>query len=298
MMSAGEEGERLVAKGKKLAAEGERLATEGERLVQKGEQLATDGEPLITGGERLADRPEDFGPPTGDTLPWLESAETDYETGPSMGRIVVLVIGALALIGLAIWGISAMRSSGPAEGTGALINAQEGDYKVKPDEPGGMKVDGEGDTQFATSEGAASNGTINTKAVPEAPVDHGLTHLANRTPAAASQGASKVVAAVPAASGKLTAQSPQIANAAATQGSGGSALVQLGSFPSEEAASLAWSGLSKRFAYLAPLGKSVEKAEVNGRTVYRLRVNAGSNGAASQLCGKLKVAGEACYIPN
>ena len=61
---------------------------------------------------------------------------------------------------------------------------------------------------------------------------------------------------------------------------------------------MAWGQASKRFTYLAPLGKSVQKAEVNGRTVYRLRVNAGSAGAATELCGKLKVAGEACFVAN
>ncbi len=49
-------------------------------------------------------------------------------------------------------------------------------------------------------------------------------------------------------------------------------------------------------AYLAPLGKSVQAAEVKGKTVYRLRVNAGSANQASDLCGKLKLAGENCFI--
>ncbi|CAN5718467.1 hypothetical protein BH11PSE6_BH11PSE6_23330 [soil metagenome] len=35
---------------------------------------------------------------------------------------------------------------------------------------------------------------------------------------------------------------------------------------------------------------------MNGNTVYRLRVNAGSANQASELCGKLKVAGEACFV--
>ena len=58
----------------------------------------------------------------------------------------------------------------------------------------------------------------------------------------------------------------------------------------------AWNQLSRRFAYLAPLGKSVQTAEVKGKTVYRLRVNAGSANQASDLCGKLKLAGENCFI--
>jgi len=75
-------------------------------------------------------------------------------------------------------------------------------------------------------------------------------------------------------------------------------LVQLGAFPSEAASMTYWPRESKRFNYIANLGKSVEKAEVNGRTFYRLKVNAGSAGAAQELCGKLKVAGEACIVTN
>lgn len=227
-----------------------------------------------------------------DRLPWLESAEEEYSEGPSATRVIALIVGALVLIALAVWAYGAMRSRPAATGTGELIKAPDGDYKVKPDEPGGMKVDGEGDTVFSTSEGSAKSGAIDTRAVSEAPI-------AGRTaaPKAADAGSAKVVSALPTVGGRLTAQAPQVTAARPSVG-GGSALVQLGSFPSEAAASTAWSELSKRLAYLAPLGKSVEKAEVNGKTVYRLRVNAGSNGAATSLCGKLKVAGEPCFVPN
>ena len=76
----------------------------------------------------------------------------------------------------------------------------------------------------------------------------------------------------------------------------GGALVQLGAFPTEAAANVAWSAIAKRFGYVAALGKVVQPATVNGRSVYRLRVNAGSAGNAANLCGRLKVAGEACFV--
>ena len=109
---------------------------------------------------------------------------------------------------------------------------------------------------------------------------------------------SPAAVAVPPSGGRLTANKPNVTSVQASGPGSGGALVQLGSFPTEAAANAEWAAKSRRFAYLAPLGKSVEKAEVNGRTMYRLRVNAGSAGAASTLCGKLKVAGEACFIPN
>ena len=78
----------------------------------------------------------------------------------------------------------------------------------------------------------------------------------------------------------------------------GGALIQLGAFPSEASANAAWSALAKRFGYVATLGKVVQPATVNGRTVYRLRVNAGSANAASDICGRLKVAGEGCFVTS
>ncbi|HWK35676.1 SPOR domain-containing protein [Sphingomonas sp.] len=229
-----------------------------------------------------------------DRLPWLESAEDDYREGPTASRMIAMVVLGLLVIAAAIYGYNWWRSHQGGGGTGELIAAQEGDYKVKPDEPGGMKAEGEGDTVFATSQGTSANGSIDTRAVSEVPVA-GKTAAVT---APASKGTEKVVAAVPPSGGALTAKTPTVAAIPTAGAGGGSALVQLGSFPSESAANGAWTTLSKRFTYLAPLGKSVERAEVNGRTVFRLRVNAGSAGAANGLCGKLKVAGEACYVPN
>ncbi|MBM3927540.1 MAG: SPOR domain-containing protein [Sphingomonadales bacterium] len=230
-----------------------------------------------------------------DRLPWLESADDDYREGPSLFRLIAIGVIVIALIATAVWAFGRFGRSGGPTGSGELITAQDGDYKVKPDTPGGMKVEGQGDSVFRTSEGATARGAIDTRAVPEAPV---AGKAATPTPRP-TQGATRVVTAVPAApSGRLTAQAPGMAMPRAAAGGGGGALVQLGSFPSEAAANTAWTTLSKRFAYLANLGKSIERAEVNGNTVYRLRVNAGSNGNATTICGRLKVAGEACFVPN
>lgn len=232
---------------------------------------------------------------TGDRLPWLETADDDYEEKPSVLNKLLPAAAGIAVIVAAVgggWWLLENRGGGGG-GSGALINAAEGDYKVKPDDPGGMKVDGEGDTVFAASEGATTNGSINVGAMPEAPVAGKAAPKATPAPVT---GSSRVTATVPSA--------PAAAKAAASTQrapgpSAGSSIIQLGSFPAEGGANAAWARLSKRFNYLAPLGKSVEKAEVNGKTVYRLRVNTGSNSQASELCGKLRAAGEACFLaPN
>lgn len=231
---------------------------------------------------------------TGGRLPWLETADEEYDDKPPVVRTVLLVLLGLAVIAAAVFGWWwFQRGGGGGQGTGELIKAAEGDYKVKPDDPGGMKVDGAGDTVFAASEGATTNGSIDVRAVPEAPV---AGKAAPRPAPKPVSGASRVTAPVPSAPSVSRAAAP----AQRSPGpSAGSSIIQLGSFPNEAGANGAWARLSKRFDYLAPLGKSVEKAQVNGRTVYRLRVNAGSNGQAMDLCGRLKAAGEACFLaPN
>jgi len=212
-----------------------------------------------------------------DRLPWLETVDDDYDEGPSPLRIILLVLLGLAIIAAGIFGYNWYQKHHVTGGNGDLIAAQEGDYKVKPDDAGGMNVTGEGDTAVATSDGeGGANGKIDPNSAPEAPVSGKKAAAAPAAPAGKT-----AVAALPASSGALKA---------------GSAVVQLGSFPSEAAANDAWSKVSAKFGYLAGLGKSVQAADVNGNHVYRLRVNAGSSGQAHDICGKLKASGQACFV--
>jgi hypothetical protein len=229
-----------------------------------------------------------------DRLPWLEAVNDEDNDRVSTGKLAGFVLAALAALGVVIGGVWLLRNHGPGpQGDGKLIAAQEGDYKVRPDAPGGMKVEGQGDSAFAASEGAEANGKIDLNATAEAPVASGKAGLA--TPAGAP--ASKVATtSMPASGGTLVATPPAKAAARGSAAAASGSLVQLGSFNSEAQASAAWVKLTKRFAYLAPLTKSVEAATVNGSDFYRLRANAGAD--ASTICGKLKVAGENCLLVN
>ena len=197
-----------------------------------------------------------------DRLPWLEAVEEDEErSGPSIVKLAVgAVIGlvAIAVMGGGLFWLADRNREG---GNNTLIAAPEGDYKVKPAQPGGMNVAGEGDTAFAASEGAEPKGQINTNAVPEAPV--------TQAPAAP--------------------RPPQPAPAQAAPG----ATIQLGAFSSQAGANQAWSGLSGRFGYLAPLSHSVVPVASGGRTLYRLRA---SGPDAAGICRRLQIAGEACSV--
>lgn len=230
-----------------------------------------------------------------DRLPWLETAEEDYPRDHSVARFMLLAVLALAVVGfVAVGYLWYQRSQTVSGGNGELIKAPAGDYKVKPDEPGGMKAEGEGDTVFATSQGAASNSSINVGALPEAPVEG--TRAA--VPGSNVPGTKNVKLAIPGPT-IVGSNAPAGGARSAAPRPGSGSLIQLGAFPNEAGANIAWARLSKRFAYLAPLGKSVERGEAaNGNTVWRLRVNAGSNPQARELCGRLKVAGENCFIAN
>jgi hypothetical protein len=230
-----------------------------------------------------------------DRLPWLETVEPDEPEGPGVLRVLLLVLVGLGVLAAIVFAILSFQQRTP-DGEGELIAAQEGDYKIKPDDPGGLKVEGEGDSAIAASAGASSAAAIDLKAVPEAPISGRRAGVA---PAPVASGSARTSAEVPGSGGRLVAAAPMTAPKKAVPGaSSGGSLVQLGAFPSESAANTAWSAIAKRFGYVATLGKTVQAAEVNGRTVYRLKVNAGSADAANDLCGRLTVAGEKCFVTS
>lgn len=217
-----------------------------------------------------------------DRLPWLEAVEEDAgETGPSALKLIVAVLIGLAAIGGIVGGIFWMGNRDGAE-TGApeVIAAAEGPYKVKPDSPGGMKVEGQGETAFDAAQGGTPNASIDAGAVAEAPV---TAQPKGQAPAPAEK---EPLLKAPAPSNAPAAKPDSPAPAAAA-----GATIQLGAFPSGAAAEKAWKALSGRFAYLAPLSHSVVQANVNGKTYYRLRA---SGPDAAGICGRLKVAGEQC----
>jgi hypothetical protein len=226
-----------------------------------------------------------------DRLPWLEAVEDDQEGGgPSALKLIVAVLIGLAAIGALVGGAFwlANRAGGNESASGApeVIKAQPGDYKTKPDNPGGMNVSGEGDSAFAASAGADPKGQINTNAVPETPVTQ------TRGQPAAQAGDQGLIKAPPPTNAPAAPAAKPAAPAAAAPAASGGATVQLGAFPSSAEAERSWKAMSGRFGYLAPLNHSVVSAQVGGKTWYRLRA---SGPDASSVCGRLRVAGENCF---
>ncbi|KQO55549.1 SPOR domain-containing protein [Sphingomonas sp. Leaf257] len=231
-----------------------------------------------------------------DRLPWLETVEADEPEGVGIGKVIALVILGLAIlaaIGFGFYKWQAHRAA--TDGDGALIAAPEGDYKVRPADPGGLKIKGEGNTAIATSAGKpGGTGAIDLRAVPEAPMNG--TRVVQKP--AEPNGGRNAVAQVPESGGKLVAPAPVAAARAPAAAPTGGAMVQLGAYPSESSANAAWDRFSKRFSYVAALGKVVQPVASNGKTLYRLRVNAGSANQAADICGRLRVAGESCFVAS
>jgi len=231
-----------------------------------------------------------------DRLPWLETVESDDREGPSIARVVALVVLGLGLLAAIIFGVYTVQNRQPS-GDGQLIAAPQGPYKTKPDDVGGLKVKGEGDSAIATSAGkGAGNGAIDLTGVPEAPVAG--TRSAGKPAADTDPAGRNAVAQVPESGGKLVATAPLRARPAAAGAVAGGTLVQLGAFPSAAVANSAWTNFAKRFSYLAPLAKTVEPVARGGSTLYRLRVDAGSANQAADICGRLRVAGETCFVAS
>ena len=238
-----------------------------------------------------------------DRLPWLEAADGVEEDGEvSPARLLVMVLGGLLLIGAVLGGLWWVQNGG-ARGKGELIAAQDGNYKVAPKNDGAKNFEGEGDASFSASEGAEPAGKVDPTRMPEEPA----VTPQEREAATAKVAADKAAAAKAKAKPEVVAAKAQPKHAAtsvktpdaavkAAPAAAGSAMIQLGAFSSDAAAAKAWTNLSKRFAYLADLNKSVSPAKVGDGTVYRLRVAAGTAANATNLCGKLRVAGENCVV--
>lgn len=229
----------------------------------------------------------------GERLPWLEPAVEEYEEpGVSPTKIIGLVLVGLLLLGLIVGGGYWLKTRGDGGiDSSRLIAAPGGDYKLPANEADGKLFKGTGDTSYATSEGVDTDGKVDVNLMPETPMaDVSRGSIAKDEAGKAARPAASVSAAV---KDETKAKSAAVSSAGAPSGG---AMIQLGAYGSEAVAQDGWKKLSKRFDYLAALGSVVQKAEVGGATVYRLRASAGSAAEAGTLCGRLKVAGENCLV--
>jgi cell division septation protein DedD len=245
-----------------------------------------------------------------DRLPWLEAVEDEEDDpGVGVGKLIAALIAGLIALGLIVGGVFWLRersAAGGSSGEGELIAAPDGNYKEKPEAPGGMQVEGQGDVAYSASEGADVNSAIDLTAIPETPVTEPKAPAAIEpvhTPAPAPKPAAVVSKASPApakpapAAAKFAPPKPAPVTAAPIEAasSGPGSTIQLGAFSSEAKANAAWKSLSGRFSFLGGLTSSITPVTSNGSTLYRLRTSVGD---AKGVCAKLRIAGESCAVVN
>lgn len=208
-------------------------------------------------------------------------------------KILGFIVGVGVVIGLVAGGALLLRER-PVKrgGQGELITAPDEPYKVRPDEVGGMEIEGEGDAAFAASAGRSPIGRIDASAVPEEPIRGGPGTHGTAQPR--EGGATARIAANgerPETDGQRRGAADGSAPIAAEGRS-----IELGAFSTRASADRAWTAISGRYTYLAALGHSVSPLESGERTLFRLRVDTGSAEQARAICGRLRVAQEACGV--
>ncbi|MFM5930100.1 MAG: SPOR domain-containing protein [Novosphingobium sp.] len=197
-----------------------------------------------------------------DRLPWLESADDDYDDeGVDGARVFGFVIaGLLALAALvyAIWWFSHRTPDPALVADGSTIAAPTEPYKEAPKAPGGKSFAGQGDTSYSVAQGKDSQ-----------------TKLA----------------------GGGEAPKPTIdAGTGQTNSNTGGVGVQVGAYGSREKAEQAWSMLAGRSPALKGVSHRVVEGTADIGKVFRLQAVAGDGAAADALCGKLQASGISCQV--
>ena len=219
-----------------------------------------------------------------DRLPWLEAVEEEEGgDGPSVAKLIAAIVIGLVAIGVIVGGLFWLGNRGGPGAGNELIAAPEGDYKARPENPGGMNVSGEGDVSAAASAGAQPQGNLNVNAVPETPV----TRRRPRRPRAAPGPAAGPAPPAP------PRPAPRRAPPGAAPAAYGGATIQLGAFSARPSAnrpgprSPAASATSPRSPTIGGPGA--------GRRPHPLPAARLGAGRGERL-RRLQVAGEACSV--
>ena len=231
---------------------------------------------------RANDNDSAAGPADEDRLPWLEAVEEDGDGGgPSVIKLAAAIVIGLLAIGVIVGGLYWLGNRSPGGNGNDLIVAEQGDYKQRPENQGGMNLAGEGNVSVAASEGEQPRGNLNLNGVSEAPA----------APAPQAQVPAQPARPAPAPQQPQAQQPQRPAPAPPPTGPA----IQLGAFSTPAAANSAWNALAGRFRYLAPLSHNVVSVQAGGRTLHRLRA---SGPDSANICRRLQAAGEACAIVN
>lgn len=207
-----------------------------------------------------------------EALPWLEGDGDDDNEGVDTARIVgFALIGLILLAAIVggIWYASRDRADPELLADGSTIEAPEGPYKQRPEDPGGKVHEGTGDTSFAVAEGQSREGQVAADPVARPSIDRQQAQAPATRPTPTPR-------------------------AADTGGVG----VQVAAYSDRQSAERGWNQLVGQYSALSGLRHRVVEGRADIGTVYRLQAVTADVAAANELCNKLKRAGAACQVKN
>ncbi len=211
--------------------------------------------------------------------------DTPAGMDPDMRRMAIVAagLGCLVAVGIGVASFSGHKHHGVP-----VIEALAGPVRVKPLDPGGMKVAGAEEAMGGVEALAPAAEKPAIRALrAKRPVAHAAAPAEARS--AVTQAAPVLAVQKPAAT-----QTAPMALAAATHG----ATVQLAAFETQQAAEQDWGKLAEKIPGLFDGHRpEVERAQIAGRMVYRLRTGGFADmAAATAFCGRLRAKGGSCTI--
>ena len=223
---------------------------------------------------------------------------------PNTRRLAMIAggIGGALLLLIGGWEIAGHRHHGVP-----TIEADQGPVKVKPENPGGMKVAGQNDDILS---GASDDGKAQMAPPPETPDPKALKAAEQKPaapralgtppspPSAVASAPPAAIAEAPAPQSKPAPARPAATAKATPAPAGRGAAVQLAALASEEQARAEWERLEHKMPSLLGGRKpEVSRIEHDGKTFWRLRTGGFASAAdATSFCEKIKAKGAGCAV--
>ena len=270
--------------------EGEEYTTAYE-TVQDQDSDWSDGEGTVVEEENELDLDSDD-----EALPWLESSDYAEDDGVDTGRLVGFVMLGLLALALLVGGIWYFTNRGPDPelvADGSTIEAPEGDYKRRPDDPGGREFPGTGDVAPAVGEGQTREGRLAEAGSADERAARPSVDRPRVQDRPARGSAAGDEASTRGASGD---QANRERRSAPAGGSGSGPGVQVGAYSTRASAEAGWQQLSRQTDKLSGVRYRIVEGEADIGTVYRLQATPGDKAAADRLCTALKADGVACQV--
>lgn len=224
-----------------------------------------------------------------DSLPWLESDEDESDGGFDMtqflgfGAILLALLGAMIF---GIWFLTNQTRDADLVADGSTIEAPEGPYKERPEDPGGKEFAGTGNVAPVVGEGQTREGVM---------ADGGESGSEG---SGGSVSGSESGGTTAAASSSTDGSGESASSSASASGASSSSVVgvQVGAYGSRARAEAGWQTLTRSSDALSGVRYRIVKGEADIGTVYRLQALASNRAAADQLCNALKADGLPCQV--